>query len=279
MGSVRSVSNGYGGIEERYEYDVFGTPFRGDFTQGMNLGYTGKPYDTSTGLYDYGYRDYSPALARFTTADPIRDGSNWFAYVNNDPVNWVDLWGLLPGDVFATMDDAANDFGSLYNVDSIINNKEYGASIYVKDGGYTYTVPSRGTTASVIMSVPKTAIPVAYLHTHAAYDSKYINNDFSNTDKLVAKISGIPFYLASPNGFLQVYDPIADVPALINHNMPSDKNDPLRENSNHPSSATYNANPTINGFQNFVDHIINFMYSIFVDPIKNLFSHEQKKNK
>ena len=31
---------------------------------------------------------------RFSTIDPIRDGSNWFAYVNNDPVNYVDLWGL-----------------------------------------------------------------------------------------------------------------------------------------------------------------------------------------
>jgi len=32
---------------------------------------------------------------RFTTVDPIRDGANWFAYVNNDPVNYVDLLGLL----------------------------------------------------------------------------------------------------------------------------------------------------------------------------------------
>jgi RHS repeat-associated protein len=67
----------------------------------MNLGYTGKPYDSATGLYNYGYRDYKPELARFTTVDPIRDGSNWFAYVNNDPVNWVDPWGL----------DAVNDTG------------------------------------------------------------------------------------------------------------------------------------------------------------------------
>ena len=48
-----------------------------------------------TGLYNYGYRDYSPHTVRFTTVDPIRDGTNWFAYVNNDPVNYVDLWGLL----------------------------------------------------------------------------------------------------------------------------------------------------------------------------------------
>jgi RHS repeat-associated protein len=64
----------------------------------INLGYTGKPYDAVTGLYNYGYRDYKPEAARFTTADPIRDGTNWFAYVNNDPVNWVDPWGLEASD-------------------------------------------------------------------------------------------------------------------------------------------------------------------------------------
>jgi uncharacterized protein RhaS with RHS repeats len=50
--------------------------------------------DSATGMYDYGYRDYMPEVARFTTLDPVRDGANWFAYVNNDPVNWVDAWGL-----------------------------------------------------------------------------------------------------------------------------------------------------------------------------------------
>jgi len=84
-----------GTLEDRYEYDAFGQPYKGDLGGGMNLGYTGKPYDTATGLYNYGYRDYRPQAARFTTVDPIRDGSNWFAYVRNDPVNWVDLWGLF----------------------------------------------------------------------------------------------------------------------------------------------------------------------------------------
>jgi RHS repeat-associated protein len=98
LGSVRSVSNETGALEDRYEYDAFGTPYTGDFSSGMNLGYTGKPYDSATGLYDYGYRDYQPEVARFTTVDPIRDGNNWFAYVNNDPVNYVDPWGLSPSD-------------------------------------------------------------------------------------------------------------------------------------------------------------------------------------
>jgi hypothetical protein len=30
--------------------------------------------------------------------DPVRDGANWFAYINNDPVNWVDPWGLSASD-------------------------------------------------------------------------------------------------------------------------------------------------------------------------------------
>ena len=86
----------------------------------MNLGYMSKPYETGTSLYDYGFRDYRPVAARFTTVDPIRDGNNWFAYVNNDPVNYVDLWGLCKGDVrkeitkdskILILNDKSNQFG------------------------------------------------------------------------------------------------------------------------------------------------------------------------
>jgi RHS repeat-associated protein len=99
LGSVRSSSGEYGTLEDRYEYDAFGKPYKGNLGNGMSLGYTGKPYDTTTGLYNYGYRDYKPEAARFTTVDPVRDGANWFAYVNNDPVNWRDPWGLNPSDI------------------------------------------------------------------------------------------------------------------------------------------------------------------------------------
>jgi RHS repeat-associated protein len=98
LGSVRSATGEAGTLEGRYEYDAFGRPYKGDLDGGMNLGYTGKPYDSRTGLYNYGYRDYEPGTARFTTVDPVRDGSNWFAYVNNDPVNYTDPWGLSTSD-------------------------------------------------------------------------------------------------------------------------------------------------------------------------------------
>jgi RHS repeat-associated protein len=98
MGSVRTATGDTGALEDRYEYDAFGQPYAGNLDGMMNLGYTGKPYDAATGMYNYGYRDYRPQAARFTTVDPVRDGNNWYAYVNNDPVNYVDLWGLEASD-------------------------------------------------------------------------------------------------------------------------------------------------------------------------------------
>ena len=94
LGSVRSVTDKYGAVQSSYDYDAFGSPYLGNLDNDMSFGYTGKAYDAGTGLYDYGFRDYSPVSARFTTVDPIRDGSNWFSYVVNDPVNYVDLLGL-----------------------------------------------------------------------------------------------------------------------------------------------------------------------------------------
>ena len=94
FGSVSTVSDSSGYQLDSYTYDAFGSLVQGDLTGITDLGYLGKQNDPTSRLYNYGYRDYASQSARFTTVDPIRDGSNWFAYVNNDPVNFVDLWGL-----------------------------------------------------------------------------------------------------------------------------------------------------------------------------------------
>ena len=79
LGSVRSVTDKYGTVQADYSYDAFGSPYLGNLENDIGFGYCGKVYDIGTGLYDYGFRDYSPVSARFTTIDPIRDGSNWFS--------------------------------------------------------------------------------------------------------------------------------------------------------------------------------------------------------
>ncbi len=91
--TVYAVTDQGGSLAERRTYSAFGIPeFETDGS--IPWSWTGKPLDHATGLIDFGYRDYDPSIARFTTSDPIRDGINWYAYAGNDPVNMVDLWGL-----------------------------------------------------------------------------------------------------------------------------------------------------------------------------------------
>lgn len=101
LGSVRSTSDTYGTAKSTYTYDAFGTLVQGSLNGTTDYGYLGKQHDSTSRLYNYGYRDYNPAAARFTTVDPIRDGHNWFAYCNGDPVNFVDLWGQAPRNLSA----------------------------------------------------------------------------------------------------------------------------------------------------------------------------------
>jgi RHS repeat-associated protein len=58
--------------------------------------FTGRRYDTETGLYYYRARYYNPTTGRFLQTDPIGygDGMNMYAYCKNGPVSMADPSGL-----------------------------------------------------------------------------------------------------------------------------------------------------------------------------------------
>ncbi len=131
FGSVSTVSDSLGYQLDSYSYDAFGSLVQGDLSGSTDFGYLGKQNDPSSKLYNYGYRDYKPEAARFTTVDPIRDGTNWFAYVNNDPVNHIDLWGLCEGsDKTAT---SKRVLSGLSNIDYGANYDQIMIDIYGMD--------------------------------------------------------------------------------------------------------------------------------------------------
>ena len=88
-----------GMVVQRISYDEFG-----NITQDTNpgfqpFGFAGGIYDRDTGLTRFGARDYDPETGRWTAKDPIGfagGDTNLYGYVLNDPVNLVDLSGLLP---------------------------------------------------------------------------------------------------------------------------------------------------------------------------------------
>jgi RHS repeat-associated protein len=63
--------------------------------------YTGREFDTETGLYYYRARYYDPEMGRFLSEDPIRFGAghDFYRYVYNDPIGLTDAMGLSPSDV------------------------------------------------------------------------------------------------------------------------------------------------------------------------------------
>ncbi|MDA3812609.1 MAG: RHS repeat-associated core domain-containing protein [Spirochaetaceae bacterium] len=60
--------------------------------------YRGRKIDWDNGLYYFNARWYDPQLGRFITEDPIKDGLNWFAYANNNPLRYTDPTGLVATD-------------------------------------------------------------------------------------------------------------------------------------------------------------------------------------
>jgi len=97
LGSVTEITDSAGTVVKTYEYKTFGTLSTETGTIENPYTFTGREYDSETGLYYYRARYYDSTLGRFMQKDPIgiAGGLNQYAYVGNNPVNYVDPWGLL----------------------------------------------------------------------------------------------------------------------------------------------------------------------------------------
>ena len=82
------------------------------------IGFTGKPYDSATGLSYFGARYYDPLVGRFNGIDPngFEEGNlhsfNRYAYANNNPYKFVDPDGRVAETVWDVV-NVAMDVASL----------------------------------------------------------------------------------------------------------------------------------------------------------------------
>jgi RHS repeat-associated protein len=96
-GNVAAVLDGSQAVVAAYRYAPFGKLLAQTGSLTQPFGFSTKRYDAQTGLIYYGFRFYGPEIGRWTTRDPLGEagGMNLYAFVGNNPVNWVDPYGLI----------------------------------------------------------------------------------------------------------------------------------------------------------------------------------------
>jgi RHS repeat-associated protein len=98
VGSLRVVADASGNVIKRIDYDSFGSIIN-DTNPGFEVpfGFAGGLHDRDVSLVRFGFRDYDPEAGRWTAKDPIgfcMGDTTLYGYVQNNPINWIDPFGL-----------------------------------------------------------------------------------------------------------------------------------------------------------------------------------------
>jgi RHS repeat-associated protein len=99
LGSTTALTNESGAATPTLLYDAWGNQRAATGSDQGRYRFTGAELDQATGLYHMGARFYDPTIGRWLSEDPVQDtynpaALNFYAYVLNNPINWVDPTGL-----------------------------------------------------------------------------------------------------------------------------------------------------------------------------------------
>ncbi len=99
-GNTAALTDMAQAVANSYAYDPFGTVLNQQETVPQPFKYVGQygVMAEPNGLYYMRARYYDPSVGRFISEDPLGFGGgdvNLYAYVRNNPVMFIDPWGLL----------------------------------------------------------------------------------------------------------------------------------------------------------------------------------------
>lgn len=174
-GNTSEITSPADAVVNAYAYDPFGTPLAE--TEGITnaFKFSGQlgVRQTEDDLLFMRNRFYSPSLGRFMTEDPIGLAGGdvgFYRYVQNNPVNFVDPWGLwsfwFGGTAVVATPSNGSNIGAGFGWDS--NNggaglyatggtsNGFGGSIGVEFGVFTGSI--RGETTTLTVGVGNIAI-------------------------------------------------------------------------------------------------------------------------
>jgi RHS repeat-associated protein len=136
LGSTNGLADDTGSVTASASYDSFGNPLNTSFPSRYQ--FTGREFDSFTGLQYSRARWYDPKIGRFISEDPIgfAGGINLYGYVGNRAVDLVDPFGLFPSNY------GDNPFDLLPN--GFWNGLAYAGSFAAGFGDHVTTVPFTG---------------------------------------------------------------------------------------------------------------------------------------
>ncbi len=130
-GNVTALMDSYQRIAARYEYDPYGRLLGkwGRLADANTYRFSSKQYFQAFGMYNFDCRFYMPEMARWPNPDPIGEagGINLYGFVGNNPVNFVDTFGLTTYYRETPFNqDQAGSYGPYsFTVDDGSDNAEY----------------------------------------------------------------------------------------------------------------------------------------------------------
>ncbi|MCP4323080.1 MAG: RHS repeat-associated core domain-containing protein, partial [Alteromonadales bacterium] len=117
------------------------------------FGFAGGLHDIDTGLVRFGARDYDTSIGRWTAKDPIDFSGgdvNLYGYVQNNPVNWIDPWGLTAPTIIPGYEQQQTASKNAYN-----DAKQGGhADQYINDISNNYNDFQQGTAETYFPGMP-----------------------------------------------------------------------------------------------------------------------------
>ena len=170
-GNVSLLTDSAGADVGHYRYDAFGNTLE---AVGVRAGenpyrFSTKELHGASGLYDYGFRFYSPGLGRWLNRDPLGEegGINLYGAMGNDLINNVDEYGLVWTNPWYWLNDQINDFleppksNPLPDEDpaeTLAREKEARDKLTVKSGAAAWKAGAN--TVLAVAPIPKVKIPV-----------------------------------------------------------------------------------------------------------------------
>ena len=154
-GNITDLVDTNGAVVAHYEYDPYGNTIiqTGSQSDAFPFRFSSKHYDDATELSYYGFRYYSPPLARWITRDPIHEngGNNLYVICLNNLLNGFDPIGEADASVIVEGLGAgwAGTTITLNGKTAVqLNGEQYYLTMTTKEG---MRIPKSGSTTSLFL--------------------------------------------------------------------------------------------------------------------------------